>query len=184
MKKILLLATLLCSLVSFQSFAQETTPPPRPPHPRPLPMMDTPQYTRNTEMPAFKVRELDSTTIFNTYDIPKGKPTMLMLFMPDCEHCQKQVERMIAGMDSIKNVQIYLFSPVPVFKIKEFYDKYHLADYKNIVLVGQEYQFFFASYYKATSVPFIAVYNKNKKLMRAFQGSAHLKDIEMAANSR
>lgn len=147
-------------------------------------MMDTPQYTRNTEMPAFKVRKLDSTTIFNTYDIPKGKPTMLMLFMPDCEHCQKQVERMIAGMDSIKNVQIYLFSPVPVFKIKEFYDKYHLADYKNIVLVGQEYQFFFASYYKATSVPFIAVYNKNKKLMRAFQGSAHLKDIEGAANSR
>ena len=182
MKKIILLVTVVCSLISFQSFAQKQGPPPRPP--RPLPMMDTPQYQKGSEMPAFKIRKLDSTTIFNTYDIPKGKPTMLMLFMPDCEHCQKQVERMIAGMDSISNVQIYLFSPLPVFKIKEFYDKYHLADYKNIVLVGQEYEFFFASYYKATSVPFIAVYNHNKKLMRAFQGSAGLKEIEMAANSK
>lgn len=181
MKKLLLLATVFCSLVTFPSFAQ-TAPPPPPP--RPLPMMDTLQYTKNAEMPAFKVRQLDSTTIFNTYDIPKGKPTMLMLFMPDCEHCQKQVERMIAGMDSIRNVQIYLFSPVPVYKIREFYEKYRLADYKNIVLVGQEYQFFFASFYKANSVPFIAVYNRNKKLQRLFQGSAHLGDIEMAANSR
>jgi len=147
-------------------------------------MPDSLTYTKGTEMPAFKVRQLDSNTIFNTYDIPKGKPTMLMLFMPDCEHCQKQVERMLAGMDSISNVQIYLFSPVPVFKIKEFYEKYHLGNHKNIALVGQEYQFFFASFYHASSVPFIAVYNRNKKLQRLFQGSANLRDIEMAAESR
>ena len=69
---------------------------------------------------------MDSSTIFNTYNIPDGKATLLMFFGPDCDHCKHFTEQMLKGMDSSKDVQIYMFSFANPTPIKGFYNEFHL----------------------------------------------------------
>ncbi|MBA3828753.1 MAG: hypothetical protein H0X33_07435 [Taibaiella sp.] len=171
-KRILSIAAILITL-SASSYAQQIQTPPPPP-----PADDVTVQPRH-EMPAFNIRKLDSVSVFNTYNIPKGKAVVLMLFMPECEHCQKMTERLIAGMDTVKNINFYLFSPAPLFRVREFYAKYHLAKYKNIILAGECIEDTYAMYYKARAVPYLTIYDRNKKYLRSFESTANLAEMEM-----
>jgi len=140
-------------------------------------------YQKNPTLPAFHILMMDSSTIFNTYYIPEGKPTVLMLFSPDCDHCQHLTEMLLKGMDSLKQIQFYLVTPMNLTMLKGFYDKYHLADYKNIK-VGKDYEYFFYNFYGAHYVPYIAVYDKQKKLLKTFEGSTTVKDLYELTNKK
>lgn len=142
------------------------------------PPEDSLPYKKYPTLPAFKILEMDSTTIFNTYNIPKGKPTVLMLFSPDCDHCQHLTEKLTKGMDSLKDIQFYMVTPVSsMTELREFYNKNHLADYKNIAVVGRDYQFFFFSFYGARFVPYLAIYDKHKKLIKAMDSNLSVKEL-------
>lgn len=135
-------------------------------------------YQKFPVLPAFNILQMDSTTIFNTYNIPSGKPIALMLFSPDCKHCKKTIKALLAGMDSIKNVQFYLVTAAhSVTEIREFYKEHHMADYKNIVMVGRDFEFFFFSYYQTKFVPDIALYDSRKKLVKLIEGETTASEI-------
>jgi thioredoxin-related protein len=166
MKRIALFV-LLFSFISAASFAQENK-------------TDTiPPYLKYPDLPAFKVRLLDSITLFNTYSIKPGKPTMLILFGADCEHCKHFTDSLTRHMDEFKDVQIYMFTFSPFADLRKFTETYKLKDYKNIVM-GQDNEFFYPSYYKVNSVPGIAIYDKNKKFVKLFTGSVKIEDIAAA----
>jgi len=131
---------------------------------------DSLPYKKYPTLPAFNLLAMDSSSVFNTYNIPEGKPTVLMFFSPDCEHCQKMTERMLAAMDSLKDANFYLFTPMPLPMLRGFYEKNKLGNYKNIRYVGKDFTFFFPSYYGASYVPDLAVYDTHKKFVRFFEG--------------
>ncbi|MCW3121439.1 MAG: redoxin protein, partial [Flavipsychrobacter sp.] len=129
-------------------------------------------------LPAFNIRMMDSVTIFNTYNIPKGKKTLIVFFSPDCKHCQRQVKELTTGMDSISDIQLYMITPVhSMTELKEFYDKYHLGKYKNIQLVGRDYEFFFGGFYGTKVVPDMVLYDEQKKLIKLFEGNHTVTNI-------
>lgn len=167
MKKIFLLAAVLCALVNMPASAQihKTAE-------------DTVVYAyqKNPKLPAFRVLELDSSTIFNTYNIPSGKPVAIIYFGPECEHCQRFTESMLKSIDSLKDFRIYMFTFAPLSQLKTFYEKYHLADYKNIMM-GKDYEFFFPSFFGARFVPYIAIYDKHKMFSKKFEGTATVTQI-------
>ncbi len=135
-------------------------------------------YQKFPTLPAFNIREMDSITIFNTYNIPDGRPVALMLFMPDCKHCQRTMDALIRGMDSIKNIRFYLVTAVHSMKaIKEFYNEHHLERYKNIEVVGMDYEFFYFSYYNTRFVPDIALYDEHKKLVHLIEGETNAGEV-------
>jgi thiol-disulfide isomerase/thioredoxin len=135
-------------------------------------------YQKYPVLPAFNVLEMDSSTIFNTFNIPSGKPIALMLFSPDCKHCKRTIKALQAGMDSIQNIQFYLVTASHnMADIKEFYEKHHLADYKNIKLVGRDMEFFYFSYYGAKFVPDIALYDEHKKLVKLIEGETNASEV-------
>jgi thiol-disulfide isomerase/thioredoxin len=134
-------------------------------------------YQKYPKMPAFKILEMDSTTTFNTYDIPSGKPTVIIFFGPDCEHCKHLTETLLAGWDSLSNIQFYMVSFANIGPIRNFYNKFNLQDHKNIKVVGKDAEFFFSSFYGARAVPYLAVYDKHKKFVRKFEGSATVKEL-------
>jgi thiol-disulfide isomerase/thioredoxin len=201
MKKLLLFA-LFCFGVA-QSMAQLTSPPP-PPEPRhqgapppagPPPPPGAPMpadedtgiapYLKYTSMPAFNMLLLDSVTQFNTYSIKPGSYTAFVFFDPGCSHCQKMTQMLIDGMDSLKNINFYFVTFVhDMHALKDFYQKYHLAKYKNIKQIGRDEEFFFQSFYKVKFVPDIMMYDKQKKLVKMFEKEITIQELYDAAHGK
>lgn len=139
--------------------------------------VDSLPYLKYPKLPAFNIMLLDSATVFNTFNILEGRASVLMLFSPDCEHCKRLTEKILKGMDSLKDVNFYMFTPMKLSALKPFYDKFHLGDYKNIKVVGRDYEFFFFSYYGAKYVPYLAVYDKHKKLLKGYPDGVTVKEL-------
>lgn len=158
------------SLVCFSSFAQDKA----------SASGDTlPPYLKYPDMPAFKIRKMDSVTVINTYNIKKGKPTMLILFGADCDHCKHFTDSLTRHMDEFKDVNIYMFTFSPFPDLRKFAEEYKLKQYKNVTM-GNDAEMFFPGFYKINSVPGIAVYDKNKKFVKLFSGTVNIEEIAAA----
>ena len=128
-------------------------------------------------LPSFNLLLMDSTTLFNTNDIPEGKPIVLYFFDPDCPYCRAQTEEIITNMKSFMNVRFYIFSSFPFQQIKMYSDHYQLEFYSNIK-IGRDSEFFFLNYFKATGVPYVAIYSKTKRLKQVLIGKTSITEIK------
>ena len=93
-----------------------------------------------------------------------------MVFSPDCEHCQHEIEAIIKRIDEFKDVQIVMASTLPLEKIKAFTDRYNLKQYKNIV-AGKDQEYLLPGYYAIHNLPFLAFYTRKKELISVFEGN-------------
>jgi len=165
MKRIFLALLVGIFCFSFSAMAQQE------------PVKDTTlPYKKYPTLPAFSILMMDSVKQFNTYNIPEGKPTMLVMFSPECDHCQRFVKDMMANMDSLNNVQIYMITFLTLPSLRAFYAKNEWKKYKNIT-AGKDHKYFFMDFYKPKSVPFIIVYDKHKKLVTSFEGNVKITEL-------
>lgn len=138
----------------------------------------TKPYLKYPTLPAFNIMELDSSTIFNTYNIPSGKVTALMLIDPGCKHCIRSIRNLVAGMDSLRDIDFYIVSPIHSMQaLRDLYADYHLADQKNIKVVGRDYEIFFIGYYMVRSFPDVVLYDEHKKLIKLREGEFTATDL-------
>lgn len=135
-----------------------------------------PPYKRFPTLPPLKLLLTDSTTIFTNKDLKKNKPLFLILFSPDCEHCQQQTEELIKRIDDFKRIQIVMVSFIHFEKIKPFYEKYQLDRFSNIT-VGYDMQYILPTYYRISYTPFLAFYDKKGNLIDGFQGALPLEKV-------
>ncbi len=127
-----------------------------------------PQYKKNPNLPYFKIIQGDSTW-FSRWDIPKNKSVVIIYFSPDCGHCQLTATRFADSMNLFKNtffVWVTYHSPV---EIKAFATKYRLDQFNNTRL-GRDTSYYIPSFYQVRFTPFMAVYNKQGKFVKAFEG--------------
>jgi thiol-disulfide isomerase/thioredoxin len=132
-------------------------------------------------MPSFNLLLMDSTTKLNTNKIPRGEPIVLFYFSPLCPYCRAQTEEMIRNINSLSNIRFVMISNFPFRLIKGYYDHYELVKYPNIT-VGQDFEVYFNNYFQPKGVPYIAIYDSNKKLQQAILGKVRtnlLKDIAL-----
>jgi len=135
-------------------------------------------YTKYPELPAFNVMLTDSNTIFNTYNIPKGAPILLVFFDPECRHCKAVTRRMLDGMDSLKDVLMYFITHIhDMQEIKQFAADHHFEKYPNIKVVGRDYEYFNIAYYGVSIVPDFVLYDANKMFIKYFEGTATVSDL-------
>ena len=169
MKQIILTALLL-SCIAGAAMAQEQKPA--------EPSKDSLQYKLYPALPAFNIRMMDSFNVFNTFNIPKGRPSVLILFDPDCKHCKAMTKILLAGMDSLKNIDFYWVTPAhSMTMLREFYKDNNLEDYKNIKIVGRDYEFFCADFFNVHYVPDIALYDKNKQFVHLWEGGVKVQEL-------
>ena len=128
-------------------------------------------------IPEFTLQSVDSTTIIDTKNIPKGKPIIFVYFSPDCEHCQKQTEEWIAHSDFIRSARFYFVSLDSLSRIRLFNDIYKIYKYPNIVLAKDNTYSFF-NIYKPSGTPYLIVYDKEKMLRYVMPGGAKLDSLE------
>src|SRR5690349_12049307 len=91
-----------------------------------------PPYRRFPTLPPVQLLMSDSTTLFTKADFKKGEPLLLILFSPECEHCQHEAEELVKYKDSLKNIQIVMATMFPLWKMKEFATKYKLDQMPNV----------------------------------------------------
>ncbi len=137
-----------------------------------------PPYKRFPSFPPVKLLLPDSSTYFTKADLDKKKPVMLMLFNPQCEHCQHETGELIKNIDKFKDIQIVMTTSMLFDSMLTFREKYKLADYKNIV-VAQDENFFLVTYFMIRNLPFLAFYNKKKELISVFEGGLSMDKILM-----
>lgn len=128
------------------------------------------------KIPAFDLLLMDSITVFNTSLIPPGNPVILMYFSPDCDHCQRQTIALLKNINDLRNVRIYLFTPMPFGDIRSFYTDYHLTQYTN-VMVGRDFRYAFYKYYNAKSFPCTVFYNDKKQLIKLYREEIDIHQI-------
>lgn len=120
-------------------------------------------------LPAFNVLLMDSTTLLKIGDIRPGKPTVIFLFNPYCPYCKAQTEELVKNIKDLSGVRFYLISSYPFAQVKNFFSHYGLEKFPSVI-VGQDYSGFSEVYYKAAAVPYIAIYDKDKRLKEVFVG--------------
>ncbi len=125
---------------------------------------------------------LDSINYLNTNDIPKGKPVILFYLSPHCPYCKAQLTEIIEQIQNLKNINIYVFSTTGLDEMRKIYVQYRLDKYKNIK-AGVDHTYFFWKYFKVSGVPYIAIYDKDKKLIEAYLGNISVKHIKKVAES-
>lgn len=161
MKTIILF--LNCLLLSTAGMGQQTTP-------------SEPPYKRFPTVPPFKVLLSDSTTWFTREDLAKKEALVIMLFSPECDHCQHQTDSILAHIKEFKQVQFLLVTVLPFDRMKRFYESYGLANYKNII-VGRDEQFLFPGFFQTHSLPVLAFYNRKKELISLAEGSMRIDNM-------
>lgn len=136
----------------------------------------TPPFKRFPALPPLQILLGDSVTKYNRANYPKKKPVLLMLFSPDCSHCQHTAEELVQYKEEIKDLHIVMSTLHPLWQMNAFVQKYGLADLKNVV-VGKDIYYFMPSFYNVKNMPFLAMYNKKGALIYTFEGSLPLSRI-------
>jgi thiol-disulfide isomerase/thioredoxin/uncharacterized membrane protein YphA (DoxX/SURF4 family) len=120
-------------------------------------------------LPAFDLLLPDSTTHFNTADIATGEPFIVIGFSPWCKHCQAETRDIIKHIQLLKNTRIYYVTGDPFGQMSVFYKVFKLSQYPNIIM-GKDLKGYFLPYFKANSIPYVAVFDSRKRLTQVFQG--------------
>jgi thioredoxin-related protein len=141
-----------------------------------LGQLPDPPYKRFPTLPPLKLLLADSTTQFTEKDLKKDLPVFVILFSPDCEHCQKGTEELIDNIDKFKNIQIVMTTIFPFDKMKEFYTTYKLDRFENIT-VGKDQFSLLPTFFRIRNMPFFAFYDKKGNLIDIAEGALPVKKV-------
>jgi AhpC/TSA family. len=137
----------------------------------------TAPYKRFPTVPPISILQPDSSTL--TKDKLKHQPTIIMYFSPDCDHCQHQWEDMKKAMDKLKKFQIVMITHQPFEMMVDFYRKQGIANYSNVKM-GRDTRFVLPPFYRIQSLPFMALYDRNGKLVTTFHGNVKVDKLVRA----
>ena len=163
MKKMLFILSL--SLISYFGYSQ-TSPANN----------ATPQYLSNPTIPDFTLFQAPDSTVFTNKELEKKKPTLIMIFSPDCGHCQHATTLLLQNISHFKHTQILMTTWLPYSEMLAFYKNYKIADYPQITM-GWDSKDFFLPYYHVSSYPGMVVYDKNGKYVTSYSGDVNMKDL-------
>lgn len=136
----------------------------------------TPVYLRFPTIPPFSITKVPDSTRFTKDDLARKRATLIILFSPDCEHCQQETRALIDHIKLFKKVQIIMATPLEHDLIKQFYELYKIDEYPNIIM-GRDPTNFLGSFYKVQFYPSIFLYNKKGKFVKAFDGTVPVEKI-------
>ena len=135
-----------------------------------------PLYRQFPNVPPFSIIKAPDSTKFTKADLKKKKPVILIIFSPDCEHCQHETKELIKHMDLFKKAQIVMSTPLDYKYILPFYKQFDLAKYSNSK-VGRDGSYILGTFYSVRNFPSIFVYNKKGEFVKAFDGSVPVEKI-------
>ena len=133
-------------------------------------------YLRFPIIPPFTITKVPDSTKFTKNDLSKKKATIIIIFSPDCDHCQHTTRELTAHINLFKKAQIVMASSLEYPYLKKFYEEYKIANYPNIIM-GRDPIYYFGTFYNVRSFPAIFVYDKKGNFIKAFDGTVPVEKI-------
>ena len=118
--------------------------------------------------PDFKIRTTNGKVV-SSGQISVNKPTIIIVFSPDCSHCQVLMDGIFKKITQFKNTHIIMATFVKPKEIIDFEKKYQTAKYSNVTVGTDEPSFFLQKYYQLTNTPFTVLYDKNRKFVASYK---------------
>ncbi len=157
MKKLLFLFSLVIAAGCSNAQTQTFTPPP--------------------DIPPYRILNTDSVYV-TPANLKKHKATMIVYFAPDCSHCQHLMYELKPQMKAFKNTQVVMITFAEPLKASQvFYRDFNLKKYPNFTVGTEGTTYVVQRYYQVRTTPYIALYNKNGKLAKAYDKAPTVDDL-------
>ncbi|HXR83963.1 MAG TPA: hypothetical protein VN722_06620 [Hanamia sp.] len=144
---------------------------------------NTPEYISNPNIPEFTVYKAPDSTVFTKEDLKKKEATLIMIFSPECGHCQNETRELLKNIDHFKNVQILMVTWLPYSEMMAFYHEFKIGEHPQITM-GWDRKDFFLPYYHVQMYPQMVVYDKKGNYVNSFNGAINLEDVWKAAGNK
>lgn len=127
-------------------------------------------------LPEFNILLIDSNYM-NTKNIKSGKPTVFFIFSTYCPYCKSQLLSILDDTSALRNAHIYMISKEPMPELIQYYQAAHLEKYPNISM-GVDTAGFLGDYMNIKGIPYLALYDSEKKLRKAYLGPTNISTIK------
>jgi thioredoxin-related protein len=128
-------------------------------------------------VPPYKILNTDSAYV-TPADLKKNAPVMIIYFSPDCSHCQHLMYELKPKMKDFKNVQVVMVTFVLQLKaIQVFYRDFDLKRYPNFTVGTEGETYLVQRYFDVHTTPYIALYDKNHKLVKAWEKAPSVDEL-------
>jgi hypothetical protein len=125
-------------------------------------------FLKDKNIPKFTLNLTTGKSFSNT-QIPKTRYTCIIIFSPDCSHCQDEATELTKNAAKFKSVFFIWNSYKEMKEIKDFATKYGLDKQANVV-VGRDPEFSIPVFFRPRMTPFVAIYDKGQFLKVYEQG--------------
>ena len=117
---------------------------------------------------------LTDNSTHNVKDLT-GK-NVIVLFQPDCDHCQREAVDFQKNINAFESCAIYFITAAPMDEIKEFSTKYNLNGHPNVHF-GFTPAPNILNTYGPISAPSIYIYSDEHKLVKQFNGEIPVNEV-------
>ncbi|HEY0057621.1 MAG TPA: hypothetical protein VGB56_00715 [Flavisolibacter sp.] len=131
-------------------------------------------------MPQFGLMQTNGK-LYHTSALPKDRPTLLVYFAPDCDHCITFLNSLFKEFEPFKRSQVLLVTFKPVKDLVAIERTYGTSRYKNIVVGSESKPLYLQMHYRLQNTPYVALYDKNGILIRAYKKEAPVKELAKLA---
>ena len=101
-----------------------------------------------------------------------------MLFNPTCEHCQEEAYIIEQNIDKFKKTKILFMAASGMENYMEFFRNTTKHSQYPKIIVGLDSANYIDDVYMYTSLPQINIYDKNRQLIKVFNGEVAFDALE------
>lgn len=131
-------------------------------------------FLKDKNIPKF-ILNLTTGKSFSNTQIPKTRYTCIIIFSPDCSHCQEEAAELTKNAAQFKSVFFIWNSYKEMNEIKAFATKYGLDKQSNVI-VGRDPEFSIPVFFRPRMTPFVAIYDKGQ-LLKVFEQGVKVPEL-------
>jgi peroxiredoxin len=125
------------------------------------------------DLPTMALTMLDGSQL-QAKDL-KGS-TVIILFQPDCDHCQREAQAIHENIKAFENYSVYFVSGATPPELDTFARQYGFSDIHNVYFASTQVQSIIDNFGQI-SAPSLYVYNDMGKLVTKFNGETDITQI-------
>lgn len=129
------------------------------------------------KLPSFSFMLSDSLSHFSTDSIKSGSSFIVFYFSPYCPYCRAQIRDIVKNEESLKGVNFYFLTNYSCTEIRPMIKEFDLDRFKNIT-IAIDSSSAFVSYFYIPNIPYLAIYDKEKRLKQVYVGRTDIKKMK------
>jgi thioredoxin-related protein len=139
-------------------------------------------HCQSGKLPPFAIMQANGK-IFRAFELPAGKPMVIIYFSPECDHCDLLMKDFLKKEASFRKASVVMITHLAVGKVAKFVQRYALDKYPNVFVGTEGTWLFVKNYYNIIEMPFLALHDSNGNLVRMFREEGTLPDLVKHLNN-